>query len=224
MVRKEIEDFDSFEFKQSLDIYKSSFPQNETRPIEKVVQMLKNDENYHLFTYLNDKAVVGISLMYIFRSLNIGFLDYIAIKPNYQRRGIGKELFEFTFEKFRSDVSNGIGLLIEVQKENVHDLEERNLREKRIRFYMRLGAKIMDRVNYILPPIQPGFGSEEMYLMIRPLGEIHYLPKESVLQYIEAIYSTIYQYEDKDLLNLISQKLPARIMLRNVVSYIGSSS
>jgi GNAT superfamily N-acetyltransferase len=218
MVGKEIEDFDSFEFKQSLDIYKSSFLQNETRPIEKVVQMLKKDENYHLFIYLNDNSVVGISLMYIFRSLSIGFLDYLAITPNYHRRGIGKEFFEFTFEKFRSDVYNGIGLLIEVQKENVLDLEERNLREKRIRFYMRLGAKIMDGVNYILPPIQPSFGSEEMYLMIRPLGETHYLSKEPVLQYIEAIYSTIYQYQDNDLLNLISQKLPARIMLRNEVN------
>jgi hypothetical protein len=40
----------------------------------------------------------------------------MAITPNYQRRGIGKELFEFTFEEFRSKVSNGIGLLIEVQR------------------------------------------------------------------------------------------------------------
>jgi ribosomal protein S18 acetylase RimI-like enzyme len=112
----------------------------------------------------------------------------MAITPNYQRRGIGKELFEFTFEEFRSKVSNGIGLLIEVQRENVHDLQERNLREKRIRFYMRLGAKSMDGVNYILPPIQHGFGSEEMYLMIRPLVQIHYLPKESVLRYIGYYY------------------------------------
>jgi hypothetical protein len=73
MFKKEIKDFDSLEFKQSLDIYKSSFPQNETRPIEKVVQMLKKDENYHLFTCLNDNSVVGISLMRIFRSLKHWF-------------------------------------------------------------------------------------------------------------------------------------------------------
>jgi hypothetical protein len=66
MVIKEIDEFDSFEFEQSLDIYKSSFPSNETRPIEKVVVMLKNDKNYHLFISVNYNSVVGISLMYIF--------------------------------------------------------------------------------------------------------------------------------------------------------------
>ena len=34
------------------------------------------------------------------------------------------------------------------------------------------------RVNYLLPPIWYGIEPEEMYLMIKPLNEIHYLPKE----------------------------------------------
>ncbi|PWU80618.1 MAG: hypothetical protein DLM72_11270 [Candidatus Nitrosopolaris wilkensis] len=65
MVIKEIYDFDSFEFEQSLDIYKSSFPSNGTRPVERVVVMLKNDKNYHLYTSVINNSVVGISLMYI---------------------------------------------------------------------------------------------------------------------------------------------------------------
>src|SRR4249919_1736558 len=108
MVIKEVDDFDSFEFEQSIDIYKSSFPSNETRPVERVVVMLKNDKNYHLFISVNNNSVVGISLMYIFKPLRIGLLDYIAIIPNYQRSGIGKELFQFTLEKFGSLVSNGV--------------------------------------------------------------------------------------------------------------------
>ena len=51
MLLKEIEDFDSYELKQSVEIYKSSFPTNETRPADKVVEMLENDKNYHLFIY-----------------------------------------------------------------------------------------------------------------------------------------------------------------------------
>lgn len=216
MVEKEVQHFDSSEFNESIKLYESSFPPNEntTRPVGKVVEMLKNDENYHLYTSLNHKEVVGISLMYVFRSLGIGLLDYIAVHHDYRRRGIGKKLFEFTLEKFKSDATNGIGILIEVQKENAVDLCERNLRERSIRFYMRMGAKIMDRVDYILPALQDGFSSEEMYLMIRPLGELDCLLKESVVRYIQAIYSTIYQYQGNDLLNLTSQKLPATIILR----------
>jgi GNAT superfamily N-acetyltransferase len=212
-------DFSSTEFECSLEIYKSSFPSNETRPIERVVEMLKRDKNYQLFIYLKDNSVVGISLMYIFRSLGIGLLDYMAVKSNYQRQGLGREIFEGTFKKFASDIHDGIGLVIEIQRENAPNLQEReiNVRKNRIRFYVRMGAKILERVNYFLPPIQYGTEPEEMYLMIKPLDEIHYLPKESVLQYIEAIYSTIYQYQAKDLLDTISQQLPSKIILSDMV-------
>jgi hypothetical protein len=138
----------------------------------------------------------------------------MAVISNYQRKGIGNELFNFTLERFSSSISNGIGLLMEVQKENVPDLRESITRKNRIKFYLRVGAKILDGVNYLLPPLQHGFEAEEMYLMIRPLVEIPYLTKESAVQYINAIYSTVYQYEKDDMLEKISQKLPSRIMLR----------
>ena len=217
MLLKEIEDFDSYELKQSVEIYKSSFPTNETRPADKVVEMLENDKNYHLFISLSNNSVIGISLMYIFTFLGIGFLDYMAVIPNYQRKGIGNELFNFTLERFSSNISNGIGLLMEVQKENVPDLRESITRKNRIEFYLRVGAKILDGVDYLLPPLQHGFEAEEMYLMIRPLVKIPYLTKESAVQYINAIYSTVYQYEKDDMLEKISQKLPSRIMLRDAL-------
>jgi hypothetical protein len=74
MAKQEVKDFDSLEFKQSLEIYKSSFPPNERRPIEKIVEMLKNDENYHLFTLLYNNSVVGISTIYVFKSLGVSLL------------------------------------------------------------------------------------------------------------------------------------------------------
>lgn len=213
MLIKEIYDFDSFEFEQSIEIYKSSFPPNETRPVERVIVMLKEDENYHIFVAVKNNSVVGISLMYIFRSLRIGLLDYMAIIPNYRRRGIGEDLFKFTFEKFGSLVSNGIGLLMEIQRQNVLDSEESLVRKNRIRFYTRLGAKVLEGVNYLLPPVRNGIEAEEMYLMIRPLGEVHYLSRASVVKYIRAIYSTIYQYHTNTLLERTLQKLPTRITL-----------
>ena len=219
MKEHEVHDFDTVEFREAINLYDSSFPPNEntTRPIGMVVEMLKRDENYHLYASLNHNKVVGILLMYVFRSLRIGLLDYIAVHREYQGRRIGKRLFEFTLEKLKSEVTNPTGILIEVQKVNAVSPHERNLRERRLKFYITMGAKIMDRVNYIFPPIQSGFSSEEMYLMIRPLAELHSLPKESVVRYIHAIYSTIYQYHGKDF-NSTYEKLPARIILLNFTS------
>jgi GNAT superfamily N-acetyltransferase len=212
-------DFNSNEFEGSLEIYKSSFPSSVIRPVEKVVEMLKHDKNYQLFICLKDNSLVGMSLLYIFRHLGIGLLDYVAVKPNYQRQGLGREIFEGTFRKFASDIRDGIGLIMEVQREDAPKLQEIeiNVRKNRIRFYVKMGAKILERLNYFLPPIQSGIEPEEMYLMIRPLDEIHYLPKESILQYIEAIYSTIYQYQGKDLVDTISQRSPSKIILSDIL-------
>jgi len=66
---KELQDIDSSEFKQSVAIYESSFPSNEKRPYQKVIKMLQNDRNYHLFISSKNDTVIGISLMYTFSSL-----------------------------------------------------------------------------------------------------------------------------------------------------------
>ena len=45
----EITDIGSTQFAECMDIYKSSFPFNETRPAKKVKEMLVSDRYYHLF-------------------------------------------------------------------------------------------------------------------------------------------------------------------------------
>jgi GNAT superfamily N-acetyltransferase len=215
MILKKLDNFHSLEFRESLGIYKSSFPSNETRPLERIVKMLKDDKDYHLFIAIKNSSVVGISLLYGFRSLRIGLLDYMAVHPNYQRRGIGKELFEFTLQKLRTQIADVIGLMIEIQKETAPDPYESIIRMDRIRFYSGLGAKVLDEVNYLLPSQNNG-QPEEMYLMLVPLMEMYSLPKRSVIQYVSAMYSTIYQYENKDLLDTVCNNLPTTIMLRDM--------
>jgi len=185
--------------------------------------MLQNDNNYQLFISLNNETVTGLSLLYTFRSLSIGLLDYMVVIPTHHRQGIGTQLFDFTLQKLRSVVSNGIGLLMEIQRENFEDPRETIVRKNRIKFYTALGAKILDGVEYLLPPLQSAVEPEKMYLMIRPLREMEHLSKQSFVRYINAIYSTIYHYHEHDLLDKISQKLPPRIMLHTMVTQIGTS-
>lgn len=216
MTIKEIDDYNSFEFKQSIDIYKNSFPYNETRSTGDIIDMLENDKNYHLIVSLNNNSVVGISLLYIFRSLNFGLLDYIAVTPSYRGQGVGQKIFNFTFKKLSSIIPNGIGLLIEIQKENILDQQEMTIRKNRIRFYRTLGVKLLDKVNYLLPPIHQASKDEEMYLMIKPIEKKYYLLKDQVIQYIHNIYSTIYKYTGNDLLDTISFNMPEKIILRSL--------
>ena len=168
-----ITDFDSPQFAESMRIYEYSFPRYETRETEKIKEMLRCDDNYHLFASLNiDNKVIGISLMYTFKELGFGLLDYMALTPDCQNKGIGTEIFNFTLDEFNSYVPNGTGLLLEIQKENVPDLQEIEIknRVRRINFYKRLGVKNLEGVNYLLPPLQPDAETEEMYIMIRPVA------------------------------------------------------
>lgn len=216
MIINELDDFGSSEFQQCIEIYNLSFPSNETRPVQKVVEMLKHDENYHLYVSIENNSVVGISLMYTFKDLRFGLLDYIAVIPSYRGKDVGKDLFNFTLEKFGSLVFNGIGLLMEIQKEEGLLPGESAIRKNRISFYTLLGSKVLVGVNYLLPPLQCGVEVEEMYLMIRPLRDIRQLSKASVIRFVHAIYSTIYQYPSDNLLHKISQEMPAKIMLRTL--------
>lgn len=90
MIIKELDDFGSSEFQQCIEIYNSSFPSNETRPVQKVVEMLKHDENYHLYVSIENDSVVGISLIYTFKDLRFGLLDYIAVIPSYQGKMLAR--------------------------------------------------------------------------------------------------------------------------------------
>ena len=62
----------------------------------------------------------------------MALLDYMRIIPNFQRRGIGKKLFEFTDYEFNRCIPDNIGILLEVPKENVSDPNEWLKRKKRI--------------------------------------------------------------------------------------------
>jgi hypothetical protein len=50
-----------------------------------------------------------------------------------------------------------------------------------------------------------------------PLTEMHSIPKRSIIRFVDAIYSTIYQYENKDLLNAEFHDLPTTIIVRDMV-------
>ena len=208
---KQTKDFDSDDLAQSIRIYISSFPSNETRSPEKVVNML-NDKNYQLYVACHNYSVIGISLLYVFQYLDIGYLDYIAVKSDYQGKGVGKVLFGFNLHELERLISEAKGLLLEVQRD-VANLQDNALRKNRVQFYMQLGAKILDGVDYILPPLQSESVPENMYLVMRPLKNIDFLSKESILQYISSIYSIIYQYQSDDILEKISMKTPARVTL-----------
>lgn len=169
--------------------------------------MLRNDKRYHLYAAIEGRAMVGIALLYIFESLKMALLDYMAIIPNFQRRGIGRKLFEFTNDEFNRIVPDNIGMILEVPKENVSDSDEWMQRKRRIQFYSRLGVKVFKGVNYLLP-IQVDGDVEEMYLMIKLSKNLTRISKKSIVDFINSVYTDVYDYRRTDLISKTIANMP----------------
>jgi GNAT superfamily N-acetyltransferase len=214
MIIKEIKNLTHEEFEELRNIYLSTFPLKNAKQLDGYVNhiydMLRYDNRYHLYAALEDRSMIGISLLYVFENLKMALLDYMAITPNFQRGGIGKKLFEFTDNKFNHLIPDNIGMLLEVPKETVSDLDERLRRKRRIRFYSKLGVKVLRGVNYLLP-IQIDGDVEEMYLMIKLSKNITWIPKKSIANFINSIYSDLYEYRKSDLLDKTIDNLPDHI-------------
>jgi hypothetical protein len=219
MIIKEIENLTYEEFGELRKIYLSTFPLKNAKQLDgyinHIYDMLKYDNRYHLYAALEDGSMIGISLLYVFENLKMALLDYMAIIPNFQRRGIGGKLFEFTDNEFNHLIPDNIGILLEVPKENVPDLDERVRRKRRIQFYSRLEVKLLRGVNYLLP-IRIDGDVEEMYLMIKLSKNITWISKKSITNFINSVYSDLYEYRKSDLLDKTINNLPDHIEIEEL--------
>lgn len=211
MIIKEIRNLTHTEFEELRNIYLSTFPLENAKQLDiylnHIYDMLKNDNRFHLYAAVEDNSMTGISLLYIFEYLKMALLDYMAVIPNFQRRGIGRKLFEFTNNELNRFIPDNIGMLLEVPKENVSDPDEWLRRKRRIQFYSRLGVKVLKGVNYLLP-IQIDGDVEEMYLMIKLSKNITWISKNSIVDFINSVYTDVYDYRRTDLLSRTIANLP----------------
>ena len=219
MIIKEIENLTNEEFEELRNIYLSTFPLKNAKQLEgyinHIYDMLRYDNRYHLYAALEDRSMIGISLFYVFENLKMALLDYMGIIPNFQRHGIGRKLFEFTDKEFNRCVPDNIGILLEVPKENVSDPNEWLKRKKRIQFYSNLGVKVLKGVNYLLP-IQIDGDVEEMYLMIKLSKNVTSISRKSIGDFINSVYTDVYDYRKTDLLRRTITNLPDVIDIKEL--------
>jgi hypothetical protein len=204
MIIREIKNLTHTESEELRNIYVSTFPLKKAKQLDAytnhILDMLRTDKRYHLYAAIEERAIIGIALLYIFENLKMALLDYMAITPNFQQHGIGRKLFEFTSNEFNCIVPDNIGMLLEVPKENVTDPDELLIRKRRLQFYFRLEVKILKGVNYLLPIQVNGDAAEEMYLMVKLSKNITSISKKIVVNFINSVYTEVYDYRKTDLL------------------------
>ncbi len=193
-----------------IKLYMNSFPAVERRPIEKLNEMVKNDEKYHLYIVKENNSIIGFALVCELPDEKVSLLDYMVINDSFQRKGIGSKLLQYCIDSMQS--KNFLGLLLEIQLEDVNDLDERKIRKDRIHFYKKFGAKTFENVEYYIPP-QSGNIAEKLHLMIIPFNEIGDFSKKSVEDIVRKMHLEIYDSKRMDLIEKTVQSLSDTIRL-----------
>jgi len=193
-----------------IKLYMNSFPAVERRPIEKLNEMVKNDEKYHLYIVKEDNSIIGFALVCELPDEKVSLLDYMVINDSFQRKGIGSKLLQYCIDSMQS--KNFLGLLLEIQLEDVNDLDEQKIRKDRIHFYKKFGVKTFENVEYYIPP-QSGNIAEKLHLMIIPFNEIGDFSKKSVEDIVRKMHLEIYDSKRMDLIEKTVQSLSDTIRL-----------
>lgn len=165
--------------KQVLKIYKDAFP-IETRETGKEIKSYIKDaqkgkweigEIFRILALkLGDKIVAFSMYSYEFKR-RLGYIYYIAVQKDVRQLGIGTRMFLSNLEAIKKDAklhSNNqpLGLCWEVDRpQDVEEIEEQTIREKRIRFYKKCGGILISDVDYLAPPLREGTPELPYYLM-----------------------------------------------------------
>ena len=153
------------DFNQAIDIYLDSFQANERQTIDEVKNRIQRNI-YMMIVMKNKEAVIGFSLIHPFKNQKFGLLDYLAVKKEYRNRKIGSLLFTYSYNELMRIYPEIKFMVIEVDDPEYSDSDEKISRVNRIKFYEKLGARIIHKFKYNMPPMISEAKPSNMRLMV----------------------------------------------------------
>jgi len=207
----QILDINDIHFANAINIYNESFPSNEKQPISIIKKRITEASSNLFVGILNDK-VVCMALLWNFIDLEFVLLDYMAVDKEYRNNKLGTRLF-----KFLTNTINNYNKFMVIEVENYLFGNNKVFRKKRINFYLRNGAYVLNEIPYILPSLDDTIPTE-MILMISPKYEKDMIGYEKIEKLIKRIYIDLYgKTENDNLLVSILKNTPKKITLNNKI-------
>ncbi len=140
---------DKLYLKKIRKIYEQSFPPNERRTFEKVINLLA-DKRFYLFAVTFEDEVVGMLSKWDLNTFV--YVEHFAVSEEFRNNGLGS----YVLQKIIQDESRQIVLEV--------DFPEDELSLKRIRFYKQFGFSIYSE-SYIQPPYDKDKDAVPMLIM-----------------------------------------------------------
>lgn len=165
---------------------REDFPASELKSKEQFERLMSGG-SYRLWLAKSRSEGEFLGYAFVFEpvSPNILWLDYFAIEKRLRRKGYGAQFFD---RLLRTGNHESSGMLMEVEIADSDDSATREMQERRICFYRRLGA-IELAVPYVFPATDP---PTPMSLYFKPAPEARVLQRSQLQEVIEAAYDYIH--------------------------------
>jgi GNAT superfamily N-acetyltransferase len=173
-------------FGELVRIYTDALPTSERKSTHALRQMIAEPE-YFFLAAVDVDAVVGFAIAIALVDSDAVLLEYMAVDRARRGIGIGESLFRATAAW--PELSSRF-LLIEVESESADDADA-EIRARRKRFYRRLGARQVEGLMYIMPPVSSAQPPAMHMLVYRDrLPDV--MEKTQLRAWLEACYGRVY--------------------------------
>jgi ribosomal protein S18 acetylase RimI-like enzyme len=125
------------------EIYEASFPPSERDETAGLIASIEAGERL-CFLARRDGVVVGLAVVFRLNGPSVAFLEYLAVAPNERSAGIGSSMLAHLQTHLKTGGEDVVGVLFEVDPPAEADGAERALRERRVGFYLRHGASVVE--------------------------------------------------------------------------------
>lgn len=192
-------------------LYANSFAGAEREPAEVILRSIEQGPGFTLRA-LTDGRTVGLATGHVLEEPSATFLVYLAVDPAWRSRHLGRALFDAADQSGaarlieRGRVTSGIAWEIDDPSACVSP-NERNVRQGRLRFFEKLGGRILE-TPYLQPPVD-GHTLVPMRLMFRPAVGQDLPTGAAIEKLIRAIY-----FEKYHAINKIPSSMLERLVAR----------
>lgn len=192
-------------------LYGSSFAGTEREPAEVILHSIEQGPGFTLRARA-DGRTVGLATGHVLEKPAATFLVYLAVDPAWRSRHLGRALLDAA-DRFgaawlieRGRVTSGIVWEIDDPAADVSP-SERNVRQGRLRFFEKLGGRLL-QTQYFQPPVD-GRNVVSMGLMFRPAAGKDLPAGAATEKLIRAIY-----FEKYHAINEIGSSILERLLVR----------
>jgi GNAT superfamily N-acetyltransferase len=163
--------------RQALEIYEEAFPVEERDAPEVLMAAIQRREagirvgepGFHFRIALENGQVGGLAIFHYYPETRLGFIPYLAVHPVRRNSGLGAQLYQHLVNCVREENSESLGVCFEVERpELAKNTADADLRRRRIGFYQRNGARLVEPLYLISPPMGPGLPENPYLIMLHP--------------------------------------------------------